>query len=68
MKVTPRQRQILQLLADGLSSKEIAYRLGLRPRTVQTHLERLFREHDVHTRAEAVAHFLRTQNEVGTSS
>jgi len=62
MDVTPRQRQIVEMLAEGLSTKEIAYKLGLRPRTVRTHLERLYRDHSVRTRAEAVARVLGRTN------
>jgi DNA-binding NarL/FixJ family response regulator len=35
--LTPRQREILQLVAEGFSSKEIAHRLGLGLRTVESH-------------------------------
>jgi DNA-binding CsgD family transcriptional regulator len=58
MHITPRQAQILLLIAEGLSDKEIAHRLGVSPRTVQTHLGRLFREHGLHSRASAVASWL----------
>ena len=57
--VTRRQAQILDLVASGLSDKEIALRLGLSPRTVQTHLDRLFLEHGLHKRTAAVAAWLR---------
>jgi len=65
MHVTPRQAQILRLVAAGLSDKEIASRLGLSPRTVQSHLDRLFLEHGLHKRAAAVAAWLgdRSANE-----
>ena len=59
MHVTPRQEQILRLVASGLSDKEIASRLGLSPRTIQSHLDRLFLEHGIHKRAAAVAAWLR---------
>ncbi|MFO1313360.1 MAG: response regulator transcription factor [Burkholderiales bacterium] len=36
-KLTEHQREILKLLADGLSAKEIARKLGISPRTVETH-------------------------------
>lgn len=36
-RLTPRQREILRLLAEGLSAKEIAARLDLSPRTVEFH-------------------------------
>lgn len=38
--ITDRERQVLQLLADGRSNKEIAARLGLSPNTVKTHVAR----------------------------
>jgi DNA-binding NarL/FixJ family response regulator len=36
-KITPRQREVLRLVAEGRSTKEIAADLGLSPRTVDTH-------------------------------
>ena len=36
-RMTPRQREVLQLLADGLSAKEIAAKLDISPRTVEFH-------------------------------
>jgi len=59
MHVTRRQAEILQLVASGLSDKEIGSRLGLSPRTIQSHLDRLFLEHGLHKRAAAVAAWLR---------
>ena len=59
MHVTPRQAEILGLVAAGLGDKEIAVRLGLSPRTVQTHLDRLYLGHGLHKRAAAVAAWLR---------
>ena len=59
MEVTPRQAQILQLVASGLSDKEIGSRLGLSPRTIQSHLDRLFLQNHLHKRAAAVAAWLR---------
>jgi DNA-binding NarL/FixJ family response regulator len=40
-RLTPRQREILQLIAEGRSTKEIAQRLGLSVKTVETHRARL---------------------------
>lgn len=59
MRVTPRQAEILRLIASGLSDKEIASRLGLSPRTIQSHLDRLFLQYGLHKRAAAVAAWLR---------
>ena len=57
-KITPRQHQILEMVAAGLSNKQIAEKLRLSPRTVQWHLDRFFAVHGVHKRAAAVAHLL----------
>jgi DNA-binding NarL/FixJ family response regulator len=61
LRLTPRQSQVLSLIASGLSDKEVASRLGLAHRTVRTHLDRLLREHGLHSRTEAVAAWLRGQ-------
>jgi len=62
MHVTPRQAQILGLVASGLSDKEIASRLGVSPRTIQSHLDRLYLEHGLHKRSAAVAAWLRNRS------
>jgi DNA-binding CsgD family transcriptional regulator len=59
MHLTSRQADILELVAAGLPDKQIALRLGVSRRTVRTHLEKLFAEHGVRSRAEAVALWLR---------
>jgi DNA-binding NarL/FixJ family response regulator len=46
--LTPRQREILQLVAEGLTSKEVAHRLGLSSRTVETHRAQLMERLGVH--------------------
>jgi DNA-binding NarL/FixJ family response regulator len=61
LRLTPRQSQVLALIASGHSDKEIAARLGVSHRTVRTHLDRLLREHGLHSRTEAVAAWLRSQ-------
>jgi len=53
--LTPRQAQILELLAEGLADKEIAARLGLSLATVRSHLQRTYREHGFRNRAGAAA-------------
>jgi DNA-binding CsgD family transcriptional regulator len=52
--ITEREREVLELLADGLSNKEIAARLGLSPNTVKTHVSRLFEKLRVARRTEAI--------------
>jgi DNA-binding NarL/FixJ family response regulator len=42
VKVTPRDQQVLDLLVQGCSNKEIAGHLSISPRTVKQHLRTLF--------------------------
>jgi DNA-binding CsgD family transcriptional regulator len=63
LRVTPRQAQILSLIAAGLSDSAVAERLGVAHRTVRTHLDRLLREHGLHSRTEAVSAWLRGQQQ-----
>ena len=53
--LTPREREILGLLGEGLSNKAMARRLGISVHTVKFHLEALFSKLDATSRAEAVA-------------
>jgi DNA-binding NarL/FixJ family response regulator len=54
-KLTPRERQVLQMLSDGLSQNEIAARLVISPKTVGTHLQHILLKLEVHSRTQAVA-------------
>lgn len=51
-RLTPRERQVLARLAQGLLNKEIADHLCLSVRTVETYRERLMRKLDIHSVAE----------------
>jgi two-component system nitrate/nitrite response regulator NarL len=57
--LTPREREILALIGEGLSNKAMARRLGISVHTVKFHLEALFNKLDATSRAEAVAKGLR---------
>jgi DNA-binding NarL/FixJ family response regulator len=46
--LTPRQREVLQLIAEGHSNKEIAGRLNLSPKTVETHRTELMERLGIH--------------------
>jgi DNA-binding NarL/FixJ family response regulator len=54
--LTPRQREILQLLAEGRSAKEIAATLAISPRTVEFHKYQMMEMHGLHSSAELI-HF-----------
>ncbi len=57
--LTPREREVLGLIAEGLSNKEMARRLGISVHTVKFHMEALFTKLDATSRAEAVTKGLR---------
>jgi len=50
--LTGREEEVLGLLAAGLSNRQIAERLGLRPQTVKNHVSRVYEKLDVHSRLE----------------
>jgi DNA-binding CsgD family transcriptional regulator len=52
--LTPRQEEVLQLLAEGLDTHQIARRLGVAVETARNHIRSLFRRLGVHSRLEAV--------------
>jgi DNA-binding NarL/FixJ family response regulator len=52
--LTPRQYEVLELLSQGLSTTEIATRLGIAPETTRNHIRMLLTELGVHSRLEAV--------------
>lgn len=52
--LTPRQRDVLALLAEGATNGEIAHRLGLRPNTVKLHVRDVYRRLGVHSRVDAM--------------
>jgi signal transduction histidine kinase/DNA-binding NarL/FixJ family response regulator len=54
-RLSERQKQVFALLADGLSNKAIARRLGITEGTVKTHVATIFDLLDVHNRVAAVA-------------
>lgn len=53
--LTEREREILQLLVDGRSQKQIATILALSPHTVDTHMRNIYSKLHVHSRGAAVA-------------
>lgn len=57
--LTQRERDVLRLLADGLSNEEIGKRLFISPETVRTHVRKAMAKLDADTRTQAVAMALR---------
>jgi DNA-binding NarL/FixJ family response regulator len=53
--LTRREREVLELVAQGLSNKEIAKALVITPNTVKRHIKSIFGKLEVHTRAAAAA-------------
>lgn len=53
--LTEREREVLDLLAQGLTNKEIAEKLYITPNTVKRHLKAIFEKLEVHTRSAATA-------------
>ncbi|MCX7680803.1 MAG: response regulator [Anaerolineae bacterium] len=53
--LTAREREVLELLARGMTNKEIAEALVITPNTVKRHLKAIFEKLDVHTRSAAAA-------------
>ncbi len=54
--LSPREQEVLDLLAQGYLYKEIADRTGSSYATIRTHIERIYQKLHVHSRAQAVAH------------
>jgi DNA-binding CsgD family transcriptional regulator len=53
--LSKREREILQKVADGATTRQVASDLGISPHTVKTHLERIFEKLGAKDRAQAVA-------------
>ena len=61
--LSPREREILELLANGYPNKEIAARVGLTDGTVRWHLRHVYNKLHVRSRMEAALKFLSTKSE-----
>jgi len=58
-RLTPRQREIVQLLAEGKSSKEVAVALNLSVKTAETHRANIMRRLNCHSVSELVRYAIR---------
>jgi DNA-binding NarL/FixJ family response regulator len=53
--LTPREHEVLVMISSGLTMRQMASRLGISPRTVETHVAKLYRKLGVRTRVQAVS-------------
>jgi DNA-binding NarL/FixJ family response regulator len=60
VRLSPRERQLLRLVTEGLSNKQLAAELSISEGTVKVYLAKLFRKMGVHDRYELALHGLRT--------
>jgi DNA-binding NarL/FixJ family response regulator len=58
-RLTPREREIVQLLAEGKSSKEVAVVLGLSVKTAETHRSNIMRKLELHSVSDLVMYAVR---------
>jgi DNA-binding NarL/FixJ family response regulator len=57
--LTPREREVLQLIAEGKSNKEAAAALFVSPTTIETHRARIMDKLDLHSTADIVLYAVR---------
>ncbi|OZF42274.1 hypothetical protein CH293_26460 [Rhodococcus sp. 14-2470-1b] len=62
MQLSRRQEQIIELVAEGYSGKEVARALGMSPKTVETHIQRIFDRYGVRNRAGVVARWMASKH------
>ena len=59
--LTSRENQILKLIADGLTNREISDTLRISESTVENHVHHIYEKLEISNRAKAVAYFLQSQ-------
>ena len=57
VRMTKREREVIALIADGLSNKEIAQMLNLSPYTVKSHVHNILEKMALHSRLQIATHF-----------
>jgi DNA-binding NarL/FixJ family response regulator len=61
VRLTKREREIVELIVDGLSNKEIAQRLNVATFTVKSHVHNIFEKLALHTRAQVASYYARAR-------
>ena len=59
--LTPREREIVQLVGEGRSTKELADQLGISPKTAETHRTNIMRKLNLHSVSEVVRYAIRNK-------
>jgi DNA-binding NarL/FixJ family response regulator len=67
VELTPREREVIDLIAEGLSNKEIARRLHIATDTVKSHVHNILEKLALHNRLQIAAHAHRAQGSKTTS-
>jgi DNA-binding CsgD family transcriptional regulator len=62
-RLTPRQREVAALVAEGLTNREIGDRLGIDERSAEGHLERIRLRLGVRSRAQVAAWWVATRDD-----
>jgi DNA-binding NarL/FixJ family response regulator len=58
-ELTPREREVLQLLAEGMNTKEIAFSLNLSAKTIEVHRLNIMNKLEIHSVAELTKYAIR---------
>ncbi len=58
-RLLPREMEVISLVSKGMDNRDIANQLNITRRTVETHLVKIFRKLEIHSRIEAVLYGLR---------
>lgn len=62
VRTTRREREVIELIGDGLSNKEIAERLNIAPHAVKSHVRNVMEKLALHTRLQIAAYVRRDGN------
>ena len=58
-ELSTRETEVIRLIAEGLSNKEISARLGLSEKTIKNHISRIFSKLNIYARTQAAVHAIK---------